>query len=336
MIFRTEIKIDEPSFFINPEYKITALGSCFAENIGNKIKEMRFNIVNNPFGVLYNPYSVFKAVLMSLNETELEEKDIVYNQGEYHSFNHHSDYSHHKKEIFEKQCYETNLRLKKSLIEADVIIITYGTSVVYEFNKTREIVSNCHKLPQSEFTKRRLTLEETIKIISDTISLIRKFNKNSKFIFSISPIRYLKEGFHNNQLSKSVLLLGTDNAINNFLQSSYFPAYEIVTDDLRDYRFFKDNLISPNQFAIEYIWEKFSETYFTNDTKEYISYILKLNKMFCHKPRNIFSDEHKKFLNFTLNFALDLISKYSFLENDENLNNLINQIKNYKNTKGII
>jgi len=245
MKFRTEINLDKSKHPIDHDEKIVTIGSCFAQNIGEYFEHFRFNVMCNPFGVLYNPISSFNSFNLARDKKTFTRGDLIESNGEWHSFYHHSDFSHHDHKI----CLEKiNSGLKATfdfLSKTDVIIITYGTTYVYRHIEQNIVVSNCHKIPANEFEHYRLSLDETKKVIEQTINLLKAANKNIRIIFTVSPVRHWKDGAVNNQLSKSTLLLAVDKIVKSNKNCEYFPSYEIVMDDLRDYRFFDSDLLHP-------------------------------------------------------------------------------------------
>lgn len=298
MLFRTEIFPEKPEFNIEHHEKIFTIGSCFAQNIANKFEHFKFNIVSNPFGVLFNPISILNSIKILADNKLFSEEDLFFDQSEYHSFYHHSDFSHHDK----KQCLDNinhSISINSNFLKnADLITITFGTSFIYRHNEKNIIVSNCHKIPQSEFTSKRLSLVEIINTIKEIKSTIRKSNENAKIIFTVSPIRHWKDGAIENQLSKASLLLAINNQING--NEVYFPSYEILMDDLRDYRFYEEDLLHPNKIAIDYIWEKFSSTFFTKECFKIMDEINKITQAYNHRPRNTNSTAHQQFLLKTI------------------------------------
>ena len=237
----------------------------------------------NPFGVVYNPASLAGSLQKLIDRQSYTEADLFLYEGVYHSFSHHSRFSGtDKAAVLEK----INTRLADAsdfLQEATLLIITFGTAYVYRLASTGKTVSNCHKLPAREFEEKRLTVEQITEQWNPLIRDIRTINPDLKILFTISPIRHWKNGANANQLSKAVLLLAVDEIIQSNRQCFYFPAYEIVLDDLRDYRFYADDLIHPNSQAIAYIWEKFCGAYFDPSTVELIREYEKNQKFLNHR-----------------------------------------------------
>lgn len=263
MKFRTEISIPACPVKMEHEHKIITIGSCFAENMGEKFGYYLFNSSSNPFGVLYNPVSVYNAIELALSGKEFCREDLFFDKGEWHSFYHHSDFSHHEPEECLKRINTRSAEVKSFINEADWIIITLGTSYVYRHTGRNMIVSNCHKIPAPQFERILLSPAESESYLEKTIELLRRANKNINIILTVSPVRHIKDGFAENQLSKSSLTVAVHSALKKHEKIFYFPSYEIVVDDLRDYRFYEQDLLHPNRQAVEYIWEKFCEAYFS-------------------------------------------------------------------------
>ncbi len=316
MKFRTEITIEEPKFQIGFENRILTIGSCFAQNIGEYFQRYRFSILCNPFGVLYNPVSVYNSIKLAVEKTEFTKADLVENQGEWHSFYHHSDFSHHDQNVCLTNINENIIATDKFLRNSNLIIITYGTSYVYRHREKNIIVSNCHKLPQSEFEHYRLSFESTTKTIRQTIELLRSLNENIKIVFTVSPVRHWKDGAINNQLSKSNLLLAVNSLSCENKDCLYFPSYEIVMDDLRDYRFYSEDLLHPNQIATDYIWKKFSDSIILEENISIMKNIAQIVKARKHKVRNPQSQKHQEFLTSQIEKISELNQKHPHIDLD--------------------
>ncbi|MBU0474811.1 MAG: GSCFA domain-containing protein [Bacteroidetes bacterium] len=326
MNFRTEINLEKSLSTINHFDNILTIGSCFAENIAEYFKANRFNVFGNPFGVLYNPISIFNSLKFAVEKAEFEEKDLVFHQSEWHSFYHHSDFSSDEKNIILKKINDGIIKTNQFLKLTDTLIITFGTSYVYKYLANGIIASNCHKIPQKEFEYFRLTLDETTKTIIDIIEMVEIFNPKIKIIFTVSPVRHWKNGAHNNQLSKANLLLAIDEAIKSKSNCCYFPSYEIVLDDLRDYRFYNSDLVHPNKIATDYIWEKLYNSICSEECLKTISEISKIVAARNHRVRNINSVENQKFLHVMITKIGQLQNKYPYLNLNEDLNYFKSQI----------
>ncbi len=287
MNFRTPIEIPQAQQKLSYNDRFLLLGSCFSDNITQKLTEHAFSVIGNPFGTLYNPLSIAK-MLEILTHTSFSNLPYLFHEGLWHSFLHHGRFSHAERNVFEQNIADSIQLGQKAIQEANVIIVTFGTAWVYE--REGEVVSNCHKLPEKEFTRRRLTVDEIVAVWQP---IIEKFiGQRKRIIFTVSPIRHKRDGFHENQISKATLLLAIEALQRDFSSFiirgsdgvAYFPAYEIVLDELRDYRFFAEDMIHPSQMAIDYIWERFSDTYFSAATRETMRLRLKEYKHAQHRP----------------------------------------------------
>ena len=306
MKFRTEINPPPSAEKIKHTEKIVTFGSCFADNIADKLIYYKFNVLKNPFGVLYNPASIANSLQILFNNKVFAKKDLIYRNGEFHSFYHHSDFSHHDAEVCLGKINNASTKARAFIEEASIAILTFGTAFVYKHIERNIIVSNCHKIPQQEFARYRLSPDETTKEIARAVKYLKLLNKNIRVIVTVSPVRHWKDGAVENQRSKATLILATEKIIEEYASIEYFPSYEIVIDDLRDYRFYDEDLLHPNSLAVNYIWEKFSDTYFDPNTKTLLAKIEKIQKGLNHKPRNPFSEAHKTFLK-KLNSEIDEI-----------------------------
>jgi hypothetical protein len=301
MQFRTLIPLSKTNNPIDYNSKILSFGSCFAENIADKFDYFKFQNETNPFGIIFNPVSIEKVIERIVREELFTEKDVFFYNERWHSFETHSDLSNSDRqellETLNKAIEVTNMQLK----QATHIIITYGTSWIYRNIESNDIVANCHKVPQKQFSKELLSVDVIHKSIQNTIDLIQALNPNINFIFTISPVRHIKDGFTENQLSKSHLfaalhqVLKTHNS--QLITPNYFSSYEIMMDELRDYRFYAEDMLHPNQVAIDYIWQRFSENYISENSISTMQEIEEIQKSLRHRSFNPESDQHQKFLS---------------------------------------
>lgn len=313
MDFRTTIAIPKSKIKINHQSKILMLGSCFATNMGQKLMDNKFNINLNPFGVLYNPTSIAKAIDWLKGDMMLKEDELFEHNGLYHSFHHHGSFSGVDKA---KTLESTNAQLRAAqeyFKQIDTLVITFGTSYVFEHRETKDIVSNCHKLPSALFDRYRLSEENIVVQWTEIIQELQQQNKALKIIFTVSPIRHLSDGAHNNQLSKAALLLAIDSLCQNLENVEYFPAYEIVLDDLRDYRFYAEDLVHPSYLAIEYIWEILKDVYLAEESKAIIAEWNNIKRAIDHRPFNEDSEKYIDFLKQTLLRLNQFGAKYQYI-----------------------
>ena len=287
MNFTTPVNI-KPNKTIDHNSRIVMLGSCFAENIGKKLIDCGFNVVMNPMGILYNPISIFSTLSRIIEGREFTENELFQHNGLWASFMHHGSFSHSDKSKALRLMNEKLHEGHKQLKNATHLIITFGSAEVYEHNGL--VVSNCHKLPSREFTHRLLSIDE---IITSSISL-SSLNPQLSTIFTISPVRYLGNGAHHGQINKATLLLATEQLCQT-TGAKYFPSYEIMMDELRDYRYYAADMIHPSEIAVEYIFERFTATYLTEEAIRTAEEVLKIKKSLSHRPLHPDSDEYIKF-----------------------------------------
>jgi hypothetical protein len=296
MQFRTQIPIHKNNYPINYNSKIISLGSCFAENISDKLDYFKFQNNVNPFGIIFNTASLEKIIRRVILNDIFTEKDVFFYNDRWNCYEVHSDLSNLNKNELLQNLNSILKSTNKQITESTHIIITLGTAWIYKNIDNKEIVANCHKVPQKQFTKELLSIESVQENLENIISLISSVNKSAKFIFTISPVRHIKDGFVENTLSKAHLITALHSFIKNSPTASYFPSYEVIMDELRDYRFYNQDMLHPNQIAIDYIWERFLENYI--DPKEFpvMQQVCDIQKALHHKPFNIESKSHQQFL----------------------------------------
>jgi hypothetical protein len=284
MKFRTEILLPPASPSLSHSDGVMLLGSCFVEHLAARLQNAGFVTSLNPFGVLYNPDSIARSLRDILQERVFTADDLFTHEGLLHSFAHHSRFSGtHPAEVL--HLINTTLRdASDSLRQAKYLIITFGTSNVFRLERSGEVVSNCHKLPAQLFREEKLSIRHIVESWTPLIKELLSFNPQLRILFTVSPIRHLKEGAHGNQLSKATLLLATEELVQSCPQCSYFPSYELLLDDLRDYRFYADDLTHPNKQAIDYIWEKFGDVYFNQQTAAAVQEEERKRKALNHRP----------------------------------------------------
>ena len=297
MQFRTKVPILSSNFKIDYNAKIVSMGSCFAENISEKFNYFKFENTCNPFGIIFNPVSIEKIIYRVLNQFFYSEKDIFFHNERWHCYEVHSDFSSFDKEEFLENLNAVLKTFLIQLFQASHIIITYGTSWVYRNLESNAIVANCHKVPQAAFSKEILSVETIEKSIQNTMNLIQEINPDVNFIFTVSPVRHLKDGFAENQLSKAHLISALHSSKSQLPTSSYFPSYEIMMDELRDYRFYREDMIHPNSVAIDYIWQRFSETAVSAESHPIMKEVETIQRGLAHRAFNSNSESHQQFLS---------------------------------------
>ena len=264
MKLQTIVDIKPSKWKIGYEDKILMLGSCFSDEMGEQMKQRYLSVTCNPFGTLYNPLSISNAINAKISKCENEKIPLVEHEGLWHSMSHHGSFSRADRNEAEQAIRASIATMQQALEESTVIIVTFGTAWVYEMNG--EIVGNCHKLPADRFTRRRLSVEE---IVAAWRPILDRY-PDKHWLFTVSPIRHIRDGLHENQLSKTTLLMAVEQLSSLEGRSGgvlYFPSYEIMLDELRDYRFYADDLVHPSSLAVNYIWERFVDTFCTPQTR---------------------------------------------------------------------
>ena len=277
--------------------KILLLGSCFADNIGAKFAEHYFQATINPFGTLYNPASIAAAI------TNVGNSQLVEHNGLWHSMMHHGAFSDKDKEQLIARCEQSRALLQRALMEASTVVVTFGTAWVYEMEG--QVVANCHKLPANRFTRRCLTVNEIVEMWQPIVASM----PDKHWIFTVSPIRHVKDGLHANQISKAILLQAVD-----ILGQSYFPSYEIMMDELRDYRFYAEDMVHPSAVAVEYIWQRFVDTYTNKDTQKEMRVLNQLWRDNQHRMLHPDTDEARTFLQRLAERKAQLQQRYPWIE----------------------
>lgn len=311
--FRTTIQPEPSSNKISYHTPILFLGSCFTENIGSLMLNYKFPAIVNPFGVLYNPSSVRQSLEILLDQRDFNENDLYFYNDQWLSFYHDTEFSNSEKSLcLDKINFSLN-NARHLLKNAKYLLITFGTAWVYQFKETENVVSNCHKIPANQFERYKLTVEDIFVQWAKLLNRLEDYNPDLKIIFTVSPVRHWKDGAVQNQLSKSTLILAINHIMKLFENVEYFPSYEIMMDDLRDYRFYADDMLHPSKVAIDYIWNKFKNTYFEEETEKIIEQVKKLVQAYNHRPFNENSDAHKKFLKSLHGKEKQFEAKYPYI-----------------------
>jgi hypothetical protein len=296
MEFKTTLEIKPSEEKIHPHYKVVSIGSCFADHIGHRFEEMKMDILSNPFGIIYNPISQMRLIDLCLEGKQLNPEHIVENQDIYNHLDAHSRFGKKDLEDLKQGIQQASESFREYLENAKVLIVTLGTAWVYRYEKTGEIVANCHKLPAQNFTKELLNIEDITTPMISTLNKIKEINPAIRFIVTVSPVRHIKEGIPENMLSKSILRVAVSQIEKAVVDATYFAAYELIMDDLRDYRFFEEDMIHPNLMARNYIWSKFRETYFSEALFTYCDKWQSIKNDLNHRVMNPGSNEHVQFL----------------------------------------
>ena len=314
MKLQTKIHIAKQKNQIDYDSKVLLLGSCFAQNIGDKIAYYKFKNLQNPFGIIFHPIGIEKLITRAIQGTLFVEDDIFLHNSQWLCFEGHSKLGKPDRESFLKFLNENLIELREYLISASHVILTFGTAWVYQHRASKKIVSNCHKIPQQEFSKKLLSVDEVSESINTSISLIRSVNPNAVIITTVSPVRHLKDGFVENSRSKAHLLAGLHQCVDSSEGLFYFPAYELLFDEMRDYRFYKEDMVHPNTTAITIIWERFKDTWISSKTEEIQKEVENIQKMMLHKPLNPLGEAYIEFEK-SLKLKIELLrAKYPNLD----------------------
>lgn len=305
-----------PAFPFNISYtdKILFIGSCFSEEIGNKMADLKFDVLQNPNGILYDPISISDALFSYIENKPFDEENLFELNGLWHSWKHHSCFSGtNKKEVLEK-INNSQLSAHDFLKEAKILFITFGTAFNYALKNNSQNVANCHKAPANIFFKTLLPIEEIKADLRSVITALEIFNPELKIVLTVSPVKHVKDGVIENNRSKSRLIEAAHQVVDEKQNVFYFPAYELVNDVLRDYRFYKKDLVHPNEIAIEFVFEKFSDSLFDSNTKETRKEVERILLAENHKPFVKESNAHFKFIASQIGNIERVKKKYPFLD----------------------
>ena len=292
MLFHTHVNINPINPTIDYGDSLLFLGSCFADEVGKICRGLGFNALVNPFGVLYNPASIAQSVERLDNGRPFTPEEVIaVGERQYCTFSHNTAFWNNAEVALLEQVNQSLAEAHAHFLEAKWLIISLGTSWVFRSKETQKVVSNCHKLHAHLFERQFLSVEQSVQYLSE---IVQK-HPDKQFIFTVSPLRHLKDGLHENQLSKAALLLAVDEVFKAFGNAYYFPAYEILLDELRDYRFYKEDMVHPTEQAVRYIWERFTDFAISPSEKNAMTAAAELKQMLQHKPLFPESETFKKF-----------------------------------------
>ncbi len=313
MNFRTQIPIFKQSDnLIDYHSNLLLLGSCFSENIGEKLSYFKFQSQINPYGILFHPKAIETFLDRMINQKFYSEEELVFQNEQYHCLDAHSSLSSTNKEDLLNNLNSILTSTFEQIKSTTHIVLTLGTAWVYEYNNTEKIVANCHKIPQREFNKRLLSVDEIIGSLFNIEQQIRSINSKAQLIYTVSPVRHIKDGFVQNQQSKAHLLTAI-HQVTNSTNECYFPSYEIMMDELRDYRFYKEDMIHPNLVAVNYIWERFAGVWISKSALDTMKDVEVVQKGLAHKPFNPNSEQYLKFVEQLEVKKKRLREKYPFI-----------------------
>ena len=304
MKLTTPIKLSRQNPTINYSSKVLLIGSCFAQNMGTKLEYYKFQQCTNPFGILFHPVAIEKLITRAVNHTWFTSKDVFLQNEQWHCFLAHSKLSNTSEEDLISALNSALEKLRFSLLEASHVVFTFGTAWVYKHLEKDTIVANCHKVPQKEFVKQLLSPDDVSDVLLGIETKLRTINPTCSIINTVSPVRHIKDGLIANSRSKAHLIAGVQEIVSPEKLNYYFPSYEIMMDELRDYRYYKEDLIHPNQTAIHLIWEKFLSSWVASETFEIQKKIAVIQNGLLHIPFNENSKAH-------IHFKKDLETKIS-------------------------
>ena len=314
--FRTIMPAQQAPFSLSYKHQTLSLGSCFAVHIGQRLQKNKFSILNNPFGVLYNPISMLKSLERLRSGQLYQSQDLFEQHNLWHNFDYHGAFSHFKQDMALQAMNDALQQGQKQLNNCQRIILTFGTAYVFEHIDQQRIVANCHKVPATYFRRYRLNIKDITPPWIKLLQSLKAANPDLKVILSVSPIRHLRDGLVENQRSKATLILAMEEICRQFDFVHYFPAYELLLDDLRDYRFYDRDLSHPNGFAIDYIWNYFRQTYFDESTTQIFQQVNKILISSEHRPLHPGSPAHRQF-SIQLRKKIEALQKkYPFLDLD--------------------
>ena len=314
--FRTEIRIPKSPDGIDHHQSILSIGSCFAEHLHTRLRSAHFKSYCNPCGIVYNPISISQQLMRILENKPWGIDDLIYDKGLYHGLFHHGSFSNidlsQTLDQMNIEFKEASIRLKST----DFILITLGSAIVYHLIEKDIIVANCHKISAQRFNRKMLSVDEIVQATNECVNTLLLLKPAIQIIFTISPIRYLREGFVDNTRSKARLILAIEELCSNLPQVHYFPAYEILLDDLRDYRFYKEDMVHPNDQAINYIWEIFTNTFMNKETLQLMKELRTIRLGLLHRPLHPDREVHQKFKHDLEVKMFKLKNQYPFIQFD--------------------
>jgi GSCFA family. len=288
------------------------MGSCFAENMGERLRKYGFDSDVNPFGILYNPLSIASSLERLMSGSPFTEAELFQYNGLWHSYAHHGNFSAVTAGETLEKINERLMTAAVRLSDYGVLLVTFGTAWVYRKRDDDRIVANCHKVPERNFTRSRLSVEDITSLWIPLLQKLKQHNPDLRVLFTVSPIRHWKDGAHENQLSKATLLLAIEQ-LRERCSVDYFPAYELMMDELRDYRFYAADMLHPSELAIDYIWDRFVASCFDKTTRETMREVEQINRAMSHRPLNPDSEEYLRFRKQTLLRRADLLQRFPHL-----------------------
>lgn len=321
--FRTTFTLSSSPFNIGLDTPVLGLGSCFANTMGLRLQQNKFKALINPFGIIFNPLSIYKLLQNSVELIDVKAEDLVQSQGMWYHYDVHSEFWANDSTALKDKIQQQTQATHQFLQSAKVLILTFGTAYGYFLKENQQLVANCHKVPQRFFEKRLLTIEEITQGFANLYNQLQAIAPGLKIILTVSPVRHIKDTIPANQVSKSILRVACHQITEKLNEAIYFPAYELLLDDLRDYRFFGADMIHPNSIAEDYIWEKFTQTFMDSSTRQFLKTWQKIQRSLQHKSFHPESEAHQKFLNNLLHQLKALRTQIAV---EEEINTVKNQL----------
>jgi hypothetical protein len=289
-----------PDLHLDHQQGISCFGSCFAAHMAKRLQDAKFDCLLNPFGILFNPVSIAQSIDKILEDYTFNDADLVKNENRWFSLWHHSSFSNQQSNKLRSELQMAAQEAKQKIKQTSLFIFTFGSAYYYQHKATNIVAANCHKLPKEQFEKKRFSEEEITNHFCDTLNKLSSINPNAQFVFTVSPIRHAKDGLIENTRSKATLHLSIFAILKQFSQAVYFPSFEIMMDDLRDYRFYGPDMLHPTDTAIDYIWKHFTDNIFSKDTHNLTQKIKAIQMAVAHSPFHANSQGHQKFIRNTL------------------------------------
>ena len=326
MEFRTTVKTGENRSWLHHSDNVVLLGSCFSESIGSRMQGAFIHATINPFGTLYNPMSIARGVDRLIANEPIAGKDLFMQGGVWNNYDFHSRHSLPDKQVtidHMNKCIEEG---HKALKEAQLLTVTLGTSLIYRLKATGEVVANCHKVPQHEFDRKMASVNDMAQVLDAMLAKLHVFNPELHIIMTVSPIRHIADGLDTNSLSKAALRIAIHEAISPHRDyCDYFPAYEIMLDDLRDYRFYGSDMVHPSDVAVEYIWQVFQGAYLDDRSALAVARCERVHKRIQHRPMSANRETVQRFNNDTASVVRNLIKEYPYLSENHELQKVLDK-----------
>ena len=326
MEFRTTVKTGENRGWLHHSDNVVLLGSCFSDNIGAKMHGALINATINPMGTLYNPMSIARGVQRLINNEPVAGKDLFMQGGVWNSYDFHSRHSMPDKQVTLDRMNSRIEQGHQALQQAKLLTITLGTAIVYRLKATGEVVANCHKVPQHEFERKMAPVSEMVRTLDEMLTALHSFNPNMNIILTVSPIRHIADGLDVNSLSKASLRVAIQEVMARHRDyCDYFPSYEIMLDDLRDYRFYSNDMVHPSDVAVEYIWQAFQATYLDDHSALAVARCERIHKRLQHRPMSANRETVDRFNADTASVVRNLIKEYPYLADNPELQKVLDR-----------